>query len=148
MKRFLDWVLGNHINDRIVSYKSTAEANSADQTSTNSKNFSSDPKNNAIGNELLDLSNKWSKKLTVNPTAKIYYKIYILNFIVYLTKISSFSPTIEDIKTHFKNNSELMSPSTFDECKDAIKSFLQFMESKGIVQDHTVYEFLDSYKPM
>ena len=95
-----------------------------------------------------DLFNTWSETLNADPITGIVYKVHILKFIPYLTQISSFSPTIEDIKTYFKNNPELLSPGTFDGCKAAIKNFLQFMESKGIVQDHTVYEFLDSNEPI
>ena len=132
--RFFTWIKDTHAYNKIRTHTNTKTT----QPSTSSVDFE-----NSIYDALSRLLKRWLNKSTYDCNTKASFQRYVNRFIIFLKKRHSFSPTVEDVKAYLKNNWKYIPPSTINENKTAIASFLQFMESLGIPQDHNVYDFLN-----
>ena len=164
--KFFKWVNDNTIYNKIKSptsipasipkdiptpipketSKSVDEIVSAAKTQMLLENLMKRLKSSTIEDVFPKIEGLWAKTLKNDKYTNMYYKIYVENFAIFLERIQSMSPTLDDIRNYMQAYPEVQSPHVINEFKSAIKSFLKFIERLGIPQHPEVYKFLNSKK--
>ena len=141
IKRFFSWVQMFHIYAQIRPNENMSNNSPINNIK---QQYESQQATQFIGKSLSTIFNEWSKSLQSDVDTNVSYKIQILDFILFLTAIRSLQPTRQNLINFLKRKCKVKGHRITREYKQAIKSFLQFIEQIGLPQDPKVYDFLDS----
>ena len=145
-KAFFKWILAGRIYNKIKPHATAGENDPTNQSVAD--NSTPEPQideaTKFVSKTLSDLFNMWSNTLKNDFNTNVMYKMQMSKFMVFLIKLKTLNPAVDSIKEYIEDYSKYQNPSNIENCKKAIKSFLQFLEQMAIPQDPRIYKFLDS----
>ena len=136
LKRFLDWVQRLRIYDKI---RPKDDINNNVFTHKCESQVSA----HIVGKSLSKFFNEWSISLQNGANLNALYKAQMLDFILFLTSIKTLQPTKQDMMNFFNGKLTIRRSKISKEYRQAIKSFLQFIERQGLPQNPEIYDLLD-----